>query len=274
MKLGALPLLVILTVPALGQAGPQYPQYTPGPASAGQQTYPAPNVPTAPMAHAPDGGTREQLISISVPLLTNSPFTATVDTEWIKILPDGSTATNKNRRTIARDSSGRVFEERHYLTPNGDTQPRLSNLQYRDPNRHESTNCVVAQRVCYVSRMMASARSSMPAVVQRATNPNVKEEALGDRFDQGLNLVGTRQVTTIPTGAIGNTKPEPIVKEFWYSPVLGVNMVTKRFDPRTGSQNFVVSHLMQTEPDAKLFALPSGYRIVRQDGGQGGEITP
>jgi hypothetical protein len=275
MMLRALPLVVILAVPALGQSGaPAYPQYTPGPVSSTPQPYPAPNIPTVPVVHAPDGGTRQTIQSIDVPLLTNSPFTATVDTVWVKILPDGSTATNKNRRTIARDSSGRVFEERHFLTPNEDVQPRLQALQYRDPNRHEFTNCMVQQRVCYVSPMMASARSSMPTVERRATNPNVKDEALGDKNENGLNLVGTREITTIPTGAIGNTKPEPIVKEFWYSPVLGLNMVTKRFDPRTGSQDFLVNHLVQGEPDPKLFVPPSGYRIVRQNMVQGGEVTP
>ena len=70
--------------------------------------------------HAPDGGVREMLQSIDIPTLTNAAFTANVETEWTKILPDGTTATQKNHRTVARDTSGRVFQERRYFAPNGD----------------------------------------------------------------------------------------------------------------------------------------------------------
>src|SRR5438132_1993258 len=56
----------------------------------------------------PDGGTREVLISILIPSLPNAPFTATVNTGWIRQLPDGSTITLKNHRAIARDAAGRM----------------------------------------------------------------------------------------------------------------------------------------------------------------------
>jgi len=246
-------VLAILGLSVCGVAGAQPPPV------AGQTAQ-------RPVMHMPDGGTRETVISIAVPLLTGSPFSAVVETEWMKLLPDGSTATTRNRRTIARDSSGRVFEERMFLRPDGDVEQRLRAVQYRDPNRHEFTDCLVEQRVCYVSRMMGRALTAMPAMVRRAVNPNVKEEALGEKQEGGLNLVGTREITTLPAGRFGNTKPEPIVKEFWYSPVLGVNLVTKRFDPRTGSQNFLVTNVSQNEPDPKRFELPEGYRVVRTEG--------
>jgi len=277
MMLKVLPLVAILTSPAWGQANaPAYPQYTPGPSYSTGTTPTAPaNIPMAPVVHAPDGGTRQTVISIAIPMLTGSPFTAMVETEWVKILSDGSTATTKNRRTVARDSSGRVFEERYFLTPNGDVEPRLQALQYRDPYRHEYTNCMVQQHTCYVSPMMQPARTSAPKTLRQPMNPNVKDESLGEKIEDGLTLLGTREITMLATGSIGNTRPEPIVKEFWYSPVLGVNIVTKRFDPRTGSQNFLVNHLSQSEPDPKLFEPPSGFRIVRmQSQAQSTETTP
>src|SRR5437870_13171977 len=57
----------------------------------------------------PDGGTREVLISILIPSLPNAPFTATVNTAWIRPLPDASTITLKNHRTIASDALARLF---------------------------------------------------------------------------------------------------------------------------------------------------------------------
>jgi hypothetical protein len=65
----------------------------------------------------PDGGTREMLISILIPSLPNAPFTAIVNTEWIRQFADGTTITLKNRRAIARDTAGRIFQERRLLVP-------------------------------------------------------------------------------------------------------------------------------------------------------------
>jgi hypothetical protein len=100
---------------------------------------PAPNPATA---HAPDGGTFTRIQSIAVLPLTGASFSATVTTEWTRILADGSTATVKNHRTVARDSTGRIFEERRSFAPDGDTQPtRIAALEYSDPNRHEFYSC-------------------------------------------------------------------------------------------------------------------------------------
>src|SRR5215469_11565662 len=71
-----------------------------------------------------DGGLREVLISILIPSLPAAPFTATVRTEWIRQLPDGSSITLKNYRAIARDTAGRIFQERRTLVPDdGKSEP-------------------------------------------------------------------------------------------------------------------------------------------------------
>src|SRR5580658_849534 len=81
--------------------------------------------------HAPDGGTIQRIQSIDIPPIPNAPFSAVVVTEWTRIMPDGSTALMKNHRMVARDSVGRVFEERRYLTPDGDKQETLlSEMDY------------------------------------------------------------------------------------------------------------------------------------------------
>ena len=65
----------------------------------------------------PDGGTPEVLLSIFIPSIPGAAFTATVNTEWVRALPDGTRITLKNRRLIARDKSGRIFQERRALVP-------------------------------------------------------------------------------------------------------------------------------------------------------------
>ena len=225
-------------------------------------------------AHAPDGGTTLEIQSISVLPLTGAPFSATVHTEVVRILADGSTATTRNRRRVIRDSTGRIFQERAFFFPDGDANPRIRALQYEDPNRHEYYDCIVAQRTCYVSTYARSAMAGMPAgmggaqlcgcATPRGKGYSVQQEALGQKTIENVDAIGSREITTLPAGQFGNQKAEPMVKEFWYAPRLGINLVTKRFDPRSGSQDFIVDHISVDEPDPKLFEPPSNYRIIRQ----------
>jgi hypothetical protein len=59
-----------------------------------------------------------------------------------------------------------------------------------------------------------------------------------------------------------DTKSLLVKREFWYSAQLGLNLVSKRQDPRFGIQNFDVSDIVLGEPDAKLFELPGGSKII------------
>jgi hypothetical protein len=73
--------------------------------------------------------------SVVIPPMPSVPFTAVVTTEWTRIMPDGSTGTVKNHRTVARDSLVRMFQERRYFSPDGDKQmTRVSELDYQDPD--------------------------------------------------------------------------------------------------------------------------------------------
>src|SRR5438128_1448628 len=99
----------------------------------------------------PDGGTREVLISILIPALPNAPFTATVNTGWIRQLPDGSTITLKNHRAIARDAAGRIFQERRALVPyDGKAQSGVTQIEISDPVTHELYICMPQGRTCQV----------------------------------------------------------------------------------------------------------------------------
>jgi hypothetical protein len=52
-----------------------------------------------------------------------------------------------------------------------------------------------------------------------------------------------------------------VEREYWYSPQLGINMLSIRSDPRFGKQTFTATNLILSEPDPKLFELPEGYRV-------------
>jgi len=221
----------------------------------------------------PDGGTREVLISILIPSLPNAPFTATVNTGWIRQLPDGSTITLKNHRAIARDAAGRIFQERRALVPDdGKAQSGVTQIEISDPVTHELYICMPQGRTCQVE--VFSPPESFPytptAKAHVAQGSTSESEDLGTQSIGGLETVGTRETTIIRAGTIGNNSPLLSKREFWFSP--SVTLISKRQDPLSGTQNFEVSDITLGEPDAKLFEVPSGFRIL--DLRKPPELTP
>jgi hypothetical protein len=222
----------------------------------------------AAVMHAPDGGTRQRVESVVIPATRNAPFSAVVTTEWTKIMPDGSKQTLWNHRTVARDGTGRVFEERRNFTPDGDKrETRLWQVEYKDPNLHEQVLCQPMEKVCRVYPFF----QPTPVTMQRVGPPvggmeDVTRTDLGRKTIGDVEVVGSSEVTTIKAGEMGYEKAQPIVKEFWYSPQLGINVITKRFDPRASAiQNFEMGNISLAEPDAKMFEPPAEYRMVRMD---------
>ncbi|HRI02411.1 MAG TPA: hypothetical protein PLL77_01600 [Pyrinomonadaceae bacterium] len=87
-----------------------------------------------------------------------------------------------------------------------------------------------------------------------------KTEQLGSKNIEGIEVEGTRTVTTIPAGAIGNERPIETVYEKWYSKELQLVVMSKRTDPRFGEQTYRLTNLVRSEPDPSLFNVPAGYK--------------
>lgn len=217
-------------------------------------------------SHAPDGGTMERFASITIPAKAGAPFTATVNTEWIRRLADGSNITLKNHRSIARDGQGRIFEERAFFVPDdGRHESTAYQIEISDPATHQRYVCHVAERVCRLQLFLGSAAPEIAgsAPLDKAGTPGTTVENLGTQAVSGLQTVGTRETHVVQAATIGNEAPILEKKEFWYSPELGINLITKRQEARFSSeQNFEVTNISLSDPEAKLFAPPAGYTIV------------
>jgi hypothetical protein len=107
-----------------------------------------PRAPLPPPQGAPeshlvrDGGVSETLQSIFIPPKADAPFELTLQTEWVKSLSDGGTITLENQRRIARDSKGRIYEERWSLVPRaGKFESTMTVIQIADPATHILYNC-------------------------------------------------------------------------------------------------------------------------------------
>lgn len=97
---------------------------------------------------------------------------------------------------------------------------------------------------------------------------DTRTEELGEQNIEGVNAKGTRTITTIPAGAIGNEGPIETIYEKWYSDELKMVVYSKHTDPRFGEQTYRLTNINRTEPDPSLFQVPNGYKVV--SGGQGG----
>ena len=211
-----------------------------------------------------EGGTRQTLVSISIPPLLNAPFTATVNTVWIIRRGDGTSDTVKNHRTIARDSAGRIFQERRQLTPDGDKQQTaITQLEFSDPTSHGKYFCNPDGRVCelYNYSILASTVDATTGASTSGAN-DLKSEDLGHEIIEGLDTIGTRETTMIAPGTIGNDRALAAVREFWHSTQLGINLVLTRTDPLSGNSDIRVTDIRLGEPDPHLFDLPSDFTVV------------
>ncbi|MGE3465471.1 MAG: hypothetical protein AB7J13_00945 [Pyrinomonadaceae bacterium] len=91
-----------------------------------------------------------------------------------------------------------------------------------------------------------------------------RTEELGTRDFGGFSADGTRKVTTIPAGAIGNEREIEIVYERWFSKELGMVVHSRNSDPRFGEQTYTLTNLIRTEPDPSLFSIPTHYRKIAE----------
>lgn len=214
----------------------------------------------------PDGGNREMLVSILIPSLPNAPFNATVNTEAVRQLADGSSIRVQNHRAIARDRAGRIFQERRLLVPeDGRHESVVTQTEISDPVAHTLYICVPRERVCQLEQFTATDFGPPAAVAPsgRAGGPsNLTREDLGQQTIGGVEVTGTLETGVIASGAIGNDSPLLVKREFWYSPKLGINLISKRQDPRFGTQDFEVSDIVLGQPDARLFEVPRGSRVI------------
>ena len=208
-----------------------------------------------------DGGVQERLVSILIPAVPRAPFSATVSTESVRMLADGSRITLVNHRAVARDGSGRIFQERRLLVPpDGKHESVITQTEISDPVAHELYICKPDEHVCQVESYSPPLFAGSPSAIR--LTEKMSREDLGKQFIGGLEAAGTRETTIVEPGVIGNDSELHIVREYWYSPQLSINLSSKLQDPRIGTQDFELTDISLEEPDPKLFKVPPGSEVI------------
>ena len=216
---------------------------------------------------AQDGGTREVLESIVIPPIPNQPFTATLQTEWIRYTGEGGTITLVNERPLARDSKGRIYQERWLLVPKyGKIKSQMNWIQIADPKQHTLYSCNPFRHICELetydpSNELAAAEPLKPIPNGTLVQDRLTVEDLGTREISGVETIGRRETTAIEVGAMGNDQPLTATSEIWHSQELAINLLSLRSGPMIGKQNFTITDLSVGEPDPERFKVPAGYEI-------------
>ncbi|MEO1203313.1 MAG: hypothetical protein AAFX10_11430 [Pseudomonadota bacterium] len=229
--------------------------------------------------------------------VTDAPVTAQFKTRMVQELADGNTIVREHTSTMWRDSHGRVRREveaaqptsRYMATPvapitisdpvaghslvlipgsrvalkhSGPRTPRSGTTTFTIVDGQSTLSATTAGSAAPASAPIGSLSASVSLSPQPADNTVFED--LGEKEMQGVRVHGTRQVTTIPAGAIGNSLPIVMTRENWFSERLQVVIRSEYSDPRTGSVSYEATILSTQDPDPTLFVVPDGYTL--QDG--------
>jgi hypothetical protein len=216
--------------------------------------------------HAPDWRAPQRITPLYFPPRPNAPFSATAVTLWVRTLPDGSTVSSQNERPVARDSDGRVYQQRATFVPlprTAGVESRAYAADYDDPVEHKWYHCMPEAKICNLFGFYAPAKTAiLPAGLQPDKTTFITRENLGVESLAGLEVQHSRETTTLYSGAVGNTRTFLRMCEYWYSPALGINIKVKRHDPRDGDQTLWLKDVSLSEPEPERFKIPADFRIV------------
>jgi hypothetical protein len=229
---------------------------------------------TSPYARAPGGRA-----------VTGMPYSAQRATVRVQVLADGTRITQANdKETIYRDSQGRTRTER--IAPQGPDVPSgtpdsIASIDILDPangihymlnpRNHTARELsaprgVVPQAFPAPPPPPANARpaffSPNQVVESQKPRPEVTHESLGTRTLEGVLASGNRTTTTYPVGFVGNDRPFSETTEIWTSTDLGMIVLMKISDPRTGDTTTAMTNISRAEPDPSLFQVPPDYQIT------------
>jgi hypothetical protein len=217
-------------------------------------------------------GTTTHVDGVFVTPVAGAPFSATVMITSEQLLADGTMNNKRTVNIVARDSRGRIHNERRVLVPQTfQGMPRLLEMHIFDPQTRLNTYYDPATRI---------ARQQILRELPKGPNlrsNTAKIEDLGPTTLNGMDAKGLRRTYTVPAQSSGTGAPVEVVDEYWYSEDLQINLLIRHTDPRTGVQTVAVSNIKREEPPPALFELPEGTKLVDMNppiggGGVNGEV--
>ena len=214
--------------------------------------------------HAPDGRAPRFIRPLYFGPKPNAPFTAFARTQWVQIMPDNSTITSSNARFVARDMDGRIFQERRtFVASDSKEESRIRVVEYTNPADHTSYSCNPNDKTCFLNNYYSPQmmEAATPVGLQPDGRSYLTRENLGVDTYEGLEVQRSRETLTYYKQTIGNTNTILRTVEYWYSPVLGINVKVVRHDPRDGDQTLWLTNIDLNAPDPATSKVPEDYRV-------------
>jgi hypothetical protein len=214
----------------------------------------------------------------------NLPYSAQYITTRLQALADGTTVTDMHREFGARDSQGRTRME---IYPPGD---EATGQNPAEPISVTIFDPVTGQKIFIIPRMKTAhvatihpvaplpqptsapgtvsgspAASDSSPPVYPAPLPRPAVEKLPPQTMEGLYVEGTRITQVIPAGRQGNDRDITVIHETWFSRELGIGVLSKSIDPRSGNRYTTeMKAISRDEPSPDLFQIPADYKIIQQ----------
>lgn len=193
--------------------------------------------------------------------ITGIPFSANLTSQSVQTLADGNQIQRQETGELARDGSGRVYIQTTSTRPSASGNQTVSSITIYDP---------VAG---YVYRLNPQKMTAVQSPIRQRPSPptnaappsnssQVQTQNLGTQTINGVTATGTQVTRTIPAGTVGNAQAIQVVRATWVSTDLQIPVEITRTDPRTGNSSMKLTSIMQSEPNASLFTVPSGYTVT------------
>lgn len=223
----------------------------------------AQNQPSSPCAAA-----ERTFGSLSISSSAGCPFSATAEILRTKTLADGTRIQTRAKSLIYRDSYGRVAYYNFRPVGLNEPDPDSPNfIQILDPVAGYAYFLLPQSSHVATRSALNPPDASIPRFVPPAkpqARPTLTREHLGTQDMLGFPVTGERMTRTYPAGAEHSDRPISVVTEVWRSPELGLVFLRKVSDPRNADNEFRVTSVEQSEPDAAVFQIPAGYTVQDQ----------
>jgi len=218
-----------------------------------------------------------------------APYSADAINESTQTLADGNRIVQKSTTRIYRDGEGRTRREiaaekkgtpaevfiNDPVTGTRYLLETLNRVAVKSQGSEQELEMIkkklAVESEIKVQKMKQKTPAGGPAVQAEGEAPVMKKrepetESLGQQMIEGVLCEGKRTSITIPAGAIGNERPIVSVSERWYSPELGVVVMSKHSDPRLGTTTYRLTNLVRSDPDPALFTVPADYTVKEDPG--------
>jgi hypothetical protein len=219
------------------------------------------------------GGVISSILGPGPGAVRGMPFSADTIDEQEQFLADGNRIHHEQHGKIFRDSEGRTRTEIELgIVAMG--SKGLVFINIFDPVERKAITLNPEQKTATVVHFEVPtgpmpryggnaqpARGGEGAAAAAARQMQSSQEDLGTMEIEGFLAHGTRFVSTIPAGTIGNDKPMTNSHERWFSEDLKTDLLMKTESPQSGKHVHKLVNIRSGDPDPLLFQVPPDYTV-------------